>query len=81
MQVITLAEWIQKSSYTTLLTGAGMSTESNIPDFRSKDGWWKNINPRTVATMDALQNHYDLFHEFYCMRINGLKNCAPHKGY
>jgi NAD-dependent deacetylase len=78
---VTLANWLQNSNYTTLLTGAGMSTESNIPDFRSKDGWWRKIDPRTVATTEALKNQYDLFHEFYSMRLKGLKNCAPHKGH
>ncbi|WP_458413040.1 SIR2 family NAD-dependent protein deacylase [Schinkia sp. CFF1] len=80
-QVITLATWLQNSNYTTILTGAGMSTESNIPDFRSKDGWWKNIDPRTVATIEAMENNYNLFHEFYSMRINGLKECQPHRGH
>lgn len=78
---ITLGRWLQESSYTTILTGAGMSTESNIPDFRSKDGWWKNIDPRTVATVDALHNHYDLFHEFYSKRIKSLADALPHKGH
>jgi NAD-dependent SIR2 family protein deacetylase len=80
-EVVTLASLIQSASYVTVLTGAGMSTESNIPDFRSKEGWWRNIDPKTVATTEALENHYDLFHEFYSMRINGLKNCAPHRGH
>ena len=38
-----LASWIRESKYTVVLTGAGMSTESGIPDFRSKDGWWKKL--------------------------------------
>lgn len=77
----TLVSWMKEATHTIILTGAGMSTESNIPDFRSKDGWWKNIDPRTVATTDALKNNYDLFHEFYSMRINLLKNCSPHQGH
>ncbi|CAG9606852.1 NAD-dependent protein deacylase Sir2 [Pseudoneobacillus rhizosphaerae] len=68
-------------TFFTLLTGAGMSTESNIPDFRSKEGWWRKIDPRTVATTQALEDHYDLFHEFYSRRINGLKKCSPHIGH
>ncbi|WP_308017573.1 SIR2 family NAD-dependent protein deacylase [Alkalihalobacillus deserti] len=80
-EVVTLATWLQNATYTTVLTGAGMSTESNIPDFRSKEGWWKNVDPRTVATTEALNNNYDLFHEFYSIRINGLKQCTPHKGH
>ncbi|MEH7226663.1 NAD-dependent deacylase [Bacillus sp. JJ1566] len=80
-EVRTLATWLQNSKYITILTGAGMSTESNIPDFRSKDGWWKNIDPRTVATTDALHNNYEIFHEFYSMKISGLKDCTPHRGH
>lgn len=38
-EVNTLASWLQNANHVTVLTGAGMSTESNIPDFRSKDGW------------------------------------------
>ncbi|MDQ0257842.1 NAD-dependent SIR2 family protein deacetylase [Evansella vedderi] len=80
-KIVTLSTWLKNSTHTTVLTGAGMSTESNIPDFRSKEGWWNNIDPRTVATTDALRNNYDLFHEFYSMRINGLRECTPHKGH
>ncbi len=80
-RIKTLATWLQHSKYTTILTGAGMSTESNIPDFRSKDGWWKNIDPRTVATTEALKHNYNLFHEFYSMRLKSLEECAPHKGH
>ncbi|QOR64613.1 NAD-dependent deacylase [Cytobacillus suaedae] len=80
-EVTTLATWLQQARHTTVLTGAGMSTESNIPDFRSKNGWWKNIDPRTVATTKALKRDYDLFHEFYSMRIKGLEKCSPHQGH
>lgn len=76
-----LADWLQHATHTTILTGAGMSTESDIPDFRSKEGWWNRVDPRTVATPEALQNHYDLFYEFYAMRIKRIKSCTPHTGY
>ncbi|MGI5998916.1 MAG: SIR2 family NAD-dependent protein deacylase [Lutispora sp.] len=76
-----LASWIKESKYTVVLTGAGMSTESGIPDFRSSKGWWRNIDPREVASKFALDNQYELFRDFYIMRINGLKNCKPNKGH
>lgn len=72
---------LKNSNHTVVLTGAGMSTESGIPDFRSPSGWWRNIDPLTVATIDALRNNYDLFHEFYSFRVNALENCLPHEGH
>ncbi|ASS76443.1 NAD-dependent protein deacylase [Tumebacillus algifaecis] len=77
----TLARWIKESRYTVVLTGAGMSTESGLPDFRSASGWWQNIDPRTVATVEALESNYRLFQEFYAMRIRGLDVCKPHRGH
>ncbi|PAB60266.1 NAD-dependent deacylase [Anaeromicrobium sediminis] len=79
--ILKLKEMIENSKLTVILTGAGMDTESNIPDFRSKDGWWRNIDPRTVASTDALYGNYELFHEFYSMRINNLTKCKPHRGH
>ena len=76
-----LASWMKESKYTVFLTGAGMSTESGIPDFRSAGGWWRNIDPATVASTQALTNQYELFREFYTMRINTLESCKPHRGH
>ncbi len=76
-----LYKLIKQSNYTVVLTGAGMSTECGLPDFRSPSGWWKNIDPLTVATVEALETNYDLFHEFYCARIKALENCHPHEGH
>lgn len=41
-QVQKLKELISKANKIVFLTGAGASTESNIPDFRGTDGLWKN---------------------------------------
>lgn len=76
-----LAEWLQGSRSAVVLTGAGMSTESGVPDFRSKSGWWRNIDPMTVANVEALEERYDLFHEFYSTRIKGLDTIRPHQGH
>ena len=76
-----LAGWIQQSRFTVVLTGAGMSTESGLPDFRSKSGWWKNYDPTTIASVDAMVANYPLFHEFYTMRLKTLAGCSPHRGH
>jgi len=76
-----LVKLIKESNNTVIFTGAGMSTECGIPDFRSKEGWWKKINPMSVATREALHNNYELFHEFYSVRIRDLEICKPHEGH
>ncbi len=35
-----IATWLMQSKRLTVFTGAGMSTESGIPDFRSSEGVW-----------------------------------------
>jgi|BioPla2DNA2_1021312.scaffolds.fasta_scaffold03389_3 NAD-dependent deacetylase len=80
-KLIEFAKLLKSSKYTVVLTGAGMSTESGIPDFRSKDGLWRGIDPMKVACREALLNDYDIFYEFYKMRVNNLENCKPHIGY
>ncbi|MEE1132307.1 MAG: Sir2 family NAD-dependent protein deacetylase [Caryophanon sp.] len=67
-------QWLQQAKRIVVLTGAGMSTESGIPDFRSKEGRWRNIDPMTVATTDAYAHNYDLFYDFYRARKAAV-NC------
>lgn len=76
-----LARWIGDSERVVVLTGAGMSTESGLPDFRSKGGWWRGIDPMTVATIDAFYNDYDTFHGFYSARLEALDQYKPHAGH
>ncbi len=76
-----LAGLMKESNYIIVLTGAGMDTESNIPDFRGKDGLWRKIDPRLVASVDTLEENYSMFREFYIERINRLKGVNPHEGH
>lgn len=39
--MLMLSQWLKTSKYTVVFTGAGMSTESGLPDFRSSKGLWK----------------------------------------
>jgi len=64
-----------------LISGAGLSVDAGVKDFRSPSGWWRSIDPRTVATVEALESDYDLFHEFYAARITQLKTVRPHRGH
>ena len=40
-----VAQWILASSHLVVFTGAGISTESGIPDFRSPGGVWDRFDP------------------------------------
>lgn len=76
-----LAEVIARVRDAVVLTGAGMSTESGIPDFRSSTGLWRNIDPRRVATVEAMEKDPDLFRRFYGERLRNLEHVRPHAGH
>lgn len=77
-----LEKLLKESTYTVVYTGAGMSTESGLPDFRSaKTGLWKQENPAKVASTEALNKDVEKFFRFYRERVLGVKDCEPHEGY
>ena len=51
MQLRNVAEWLRQSRYAVCLTGAGISTESGIPDFRGPQGVW-TLNPKAQRMSD-----------------------------
>lgn len=76
-----LIDLIQSFNYLVAFTGAGMDTESNLPDFRGPDGLWKKKDPRTIASTEALRYDYELFYEFYAHRLRTLHQVKPHRGH
>ncbi len=56
------ADLLQSSRHAVALTGAGISTPSGIPDFRSPHtGLWANFNPIEIATIYAFRHHPEAF--------------------
>lgn len=77
-----LANWLQESNYTVIFSGAGMSTESGLPDFRSSlTGLWKEKDPSLFASTHAMKYNREEFISFYRMRIEGLLSCQPNRGH
>ena len=76
-----LVEWIQQAKSTIVFTGAGMSTESGLPDFRSQTGLWQGQDPMKLASTWALAHEREAFTAFYQKRIQGLLSCKPHRGH
>jgi NAD-dependent SIR2 family protein deacetylase len=59
-KIQTLAWWLYESRYLVVFSGAGISTESGLPDFRGPDGVWtrrdKGLPPRPMRTSwDAVE--------------------------
>jgi NAD-dependent deacetylase len=56
---------LKQSKYAVSLTGAGMSTPSGIPDFRSSDsGLWGMVDPMEVASIYAFRKRPDSFYNW-----------------
>jgi NAD-dependent deacetylase len=72
-----LAELIRANQPCVALTGAGVSTESGIPDFRSATGIWQQFDPYEVASIDAFHRDPERVWEFYALRLDGLADAEP----
>ena len=65
---VRLKEWIDNSDNIVFFGGAGVSTESGIPDFRSVDGLYNmkyKYPPETILSHSFFCNHISEFYEFY----------------
>jgi len=83
-----LKAWIDKSNKIVFFGGAGVSTESGVPDFRSKDGLYNQhdvrfdmYQPEYLLSHSCYEQHPDVFYEFYRQKMDtrGIKPNAAHK--
>ncbi|HEY9151278.1 MAG TPA: NAD-dependent deacylase [Anaerolineales bacterium] len=60
------AELFRKAKQAVVLTGAGISTPSGIPDFRSEgSGLWSRDEPLEVASMQTFRTHPEKFYAWF----------------
>lgn len=83
-EVKTLQEMIDDSSRIVFFGGAGVSTESNIPDFRSADGLYQQkykYSPEQIVSHTFFVSRTESFYEFYKEKMMFLdaKPNAAHK--
>lgn len=71
-----LADLIRRSRYLVAFTGAGASTESGLPDFRSSQGLWRRV-PQRMASIEFMERHFEEFVAFYRQRITALDGVQP----
>jgi NAD-dependent deacetylase len=76
-----LADLIRQRGPAVVLTGAGISTESGIPDFRSPSGIWAQYDPQEYATMDAFRADPVKVWSFYALRLRALTEAEPNAGH
>ena len=67
-KIDTLKQWVEESNYIVFFGGAGVSTESHIPDFRSQDGLYNQeyaYPPETILSHTFYRRNPKEFFRFY----------------
>jgi NAD-dependent deacetylase len=77
-----LAGLLREAERAVVLTGAGISVPSGIPDFRSPGtGMWEGVDPMEVAHIDAWRSDPDRFWSFYGTRFASLVDKRPNRAH
>ena len=78
-----LEKIISQSQNIVFFGGAGVSTESNIPDFRSADGLYKQkyrYSPEQIVSHSFFMQHTEEFYDFYKEKMMFL-DAKPNKAH
>ena len=73
-------KWVEESRNIVFFGGAGVSTESGIPDFRSESGLYTEVNdypypPETILSHSFFLENTEMFYRFY--KANMLRRARP----
>ena len=79
-QIETLKEWMENASSVCFFGGAGVSTESGVPDFRSKDGLYNQHDvqfdqypPEYLLSHSCLMQNPKVYYEFHRQKMDTRK--------
>ncbi len=76
------ARMIQDSKGVVVLTGAGVSTDSGIPDFRSPgSGLWEKVDPMEALSAEVLYNEPGKFYNLGFNILTSMKDAVPNKAH
>ncbi|MDH3880816.1 MAG: RNA polymerase subunit sigma, partial [Desulfobacteraceae bacterium] len=80
-----LQDFAKGSGRLTILTGAGISAESNIPTFRGPEGYWtigsNEYHPQEMATYRMFRQKPEEVWKWYLYRIGVCKKAQPNPGH
>ena len=80
-EIVRLAALLRDARHALVLTGAGVSTESGLPDYRSSSGLWRNRRFEELAHIETWRREPDAFWAFYRERIDVLARAQPNDGH
>lgn len=82
-KIATLKKWVDESDNIVFFGGAGVSTESGIPDFRSVDGLYNqkyDYPPETILSHTFFMRKTSEFYKFYKDKLL-LEGAKPNKAH
>jgi NAD-dependent deacetylase len=76
------AQLLKTARHAVALTGAGISTPSGIPDFRSRaSGLWERYDPFTVASLTAFRHYPEKFFNWVHPLVQGIVQAKPNRAH
>lgn len=77
-----VAELLEAADEAVVLTGAGISVPSGIPDFRTPvTGLWAGVDPMQIAHIDVWRREPERFWAFYAQRFHLLGPAEPNRAH
>ncbi len=77
MSVYSVRDELKEANLAIVLTGAGVSVESGIPDFRSAGGLWTRYPPEVYGTIEAFRENPERFWTFWLELVRLCSGAKP----